>query len=128
MIEPISIRRMVENEVVFRGYNERVKNGFDELKKIAEEDGQSSFITDEDTPLQFYCECADENCRKRISLSPSRYAEIHKQRDHFVIVPGHEVNEIEHTLRQEADYSIVKKHVKPPEFALGLQTTEVDNT
>lgn len=127
MVEPQSIRRMVENEVVFRRYNESVQERFDELEKIAKEDGQESIISRDDLPLQFYCECSDENCRKRVQIRPSRYNEIHIQRDRFVVVPGHETLTIEMIVGKEADFYIVEKFTTPPENVEKLQKTDVQN-
>ena len=87
-------RRMAENEVIFREHNESIQKAFDEVKRIAAEDGQVPQFEPDDTPLHFYCECSDENCKQRVSLQPSRYNEIHKKRNMFVIICGHEVKGI----------------------------------
>ena len=123
-----SKRRMAENEVVFREYNERVGKSFDELKRMAKEANQESFIRDDDTPLHFYCECSDENCRERIEMAPSRYKQIHKKRDRFVVIVGHEVKDIEHILEKQDGYSIVEKLIPIPKTVSTLKKTSVDNT
>jgi hypothetical protein len=123
MSETLSERRMAENEVVFRGYNEQVQKGFDKLKQLAKEDGQEKLLHTDDISLQFYCECSDENCRKRVKLPPNRYNEIHERRDHFVIIPGHEMKSIEHVIARQKDFWIVEKFVTPPETVVGLHTT-----
>ena len=119
---------MAENEVVFRQYNERVRQNFDEIVKLAKESGQDYLIPQDDTSLHFYCECSDENCHKRIMLKPSIYNKIHKNRRHFIVLPGHETNVIERVVSQEKTYSIVEKYTKPPETARTLSPTGVDNT
>jgi hypothetical protein len=73
MKDSVSERRMAENEVVFRKYNERVQQGFDAVKKVAKEAGQEHFVVEVDAPLYFYCECSDENCHERIRLTTERY-------------------------------------------------------
>ena len=128
MVQTLSERRMIENEAVFREHNERIKKDFDELKKVAKEEGQEVFISEEDKLLHYYCECSDENCRKRIKLRFSRYNEIHKQRDHFVIVCGHESTKIERVVNKGKEFCIVKKFITPPESAPRLNKTEIDNT
>lgn len=128
MSETLSERRMGENEVVFREHNERASKSFDELKKIAKEEGQEKYIVEDDTPLLFYCECADEDCRKRVKLKPSRYNEIHKQRDRFVVICGHEAERIERVIGKETGFCIIEKFIKPPESATNLNKTEVDNS
>lgn len=128
MTDSKSRRHKVENEVVFRQYNERVQREFDEVKKIAMQDNQEEFLPDEDVPLLFFCECSDENCRKRVLLKPSEYGKIHKRRDRFVIIAGHETSEIESVVRIKSDFSIVEKHIEPPKSATVLNATDVDNT
>jgi hypothetical protein len=128
MIAQLSERRMAENEVVFRKYNERIKKGFDELKRIAKEEGQEALVRDEDTPLHFYCECSDENCRQRIILKPSRYNEIHKHRDHFVVTYGHDVQSVERVIDGEADFCVVEKFHTPPKSSAKLHKTDLNNT
>ncbi len=118
---------MVENEVVFRRHNEKVKVGFEKLRKIAEEDGQQHQIAVPDTALFYLCECSDENCRLRVQMKPSRYDAIHKQRDRFTVIPGHETKKIEKIIEKKAGYTIVEKYIAPPEAAATLHPTDVDN-
>ncbi len=128
MTQSASERRMVENEVVFREYNQRVQKKFDEIQRVATEDNQKHLIPTEDPTFQFYCECADENCRQRIPLKLSQYNEIHKKKDRFVIVSGHEVKSIEHVIKKNSDFWIVEKFYTPPDSVSGLHKTPVDNT
>lgn len=128
MTDSKSIRRQVDNEVVFRQYNERVQRQFDEIKKMAKQEGQEEFVPDEDMPMLFFCECSDENCRKRVLLKPSEYRSIHKKRDRFILIAGHETHEIEHVIQHTPAYSVVEKFVDPPKSAAGLSPTDVDNS
>jgi hypothetical protein len=121
-------RHLVENEVVFRQHNERVRSNFDEIKRLAQEAGQEYLIPNDDSPLHFYCECSDENCKKRILMKPSVYHRIHKNRKQFVLVCGHETKLIEQVVRTEDKYCIVEKFNKPPETARKLAPTGVDNS
>jgi hypothetical protein len=88
-------RRLVENQAVFRGYNERIKRNLDKITEEAISSGQEYLIKSDDLPLYFLCECSDENCRKRVHLKPSMYQRIHRKRNRFVIVSGHEADEVE---------------------------------
>ena len=119
---------MNENEVVFRKYNESIKKGFDELTRIAKEDGMETLFQPPDSPLYFYCECSDENCRERVQLKPSSYDAIHKHRARFVIVPGHETESIERIFDKKTGYDVVEKLVTPSESVTTLKKTEVDNS
>lgn len=68
---------MEQNERNFRDANER-------LHELAEGAGV------EDAQLvPFLCECADETCLGRIGITLDRFAEIHVDRNRFVILPGH---------------------------------------
>ena len=128
MNQPLSERRMAENEMVFREYNERIKKGFDELKSIAKDERQKEYMGDDDTSLMFYCECSDESCRKRVELKPSRYDKIHKHRNYFVIVRGHEVKSIERVIEDNAAFCIVEKFIALPDSTKSLNKTKLDNT
>lgn len=128
MKEKLSERRMAENEAIFRKLNERVQQRFDSLEQIAKEDNQESLVSREDAPLHFYCECSDENCRKRVVLSPSLYDEIHQDRRQFVVLCGHEVGTIERVVHEEPDFCIIEKFITPPESVGELNSTDVDNS
>lgn len=106
---------MTENDAVFRQSNEKVQDGIEELAKLANEHGQPEFSPKADLTLQFYCECSDENCRQRIELSVSTYGDIHQNRSRFVVLPGHEVIEVESVIETNDAYTIVEKFLDPPE-------------
>jgi hypothetical protein len=123
-----SEQRIVDNEVVFRQRNQAIQKGFDELAKIAHEDNQAHLIDTSDIALQFYCECSDENCTKRIAVRPSLYNEVHKHRARFLVVPGHEVPSLEQVLEKTPEYFIIEKFKTPPAHVSKLSPTPVDNS
>lgn len=127
MTNSLSAKRMVENEVAFRQFNEKIQQGFDELNDLASKTGQTNYAYTNDDPLYYICECSDENCRQRVQLKPSMYNKIHAQRDRFVIVNGHETRSIEKVIGKEAEFSIVEKFMRPPEVATKLNKTETNN-
>jgi hypothetical protein len=118
---------MAENEVVFRQYNESIQRGLDDLETVAAEDGQETHIDAGDMPLHFYCECSDENCKQRVILRPSDYNEIHKRRDCFVLVCGHEMPEVERVIRKGDGYCVTQKYLPPPKSADQLRPTPTSN-
>lgn len=75
-------------------------------ERIREEDD-----LDPDAPIAFFCECSDLDCRERIELMAGRFEEIHRERDLFVVAPGHERIEVERVVDQEGGYLIVRKTV-----------------
>ena len=120
-----SKRRLAENEVIFRQANESVRQGLDELKKKAEKEGD--VVSEDDMPLYFYCECSDESCRKRILLRPSKHKKLHQNSSQFVVLPGHEVREVERVRIETKAYMVVEKYMTPPKKAGKLKPTDVDN-
>jgi len=127
MTNKLSIRRMVENEAIFRQQNESIQKSLEELDQLATSDGQP--ITDKDELiLHFYCECSDENCRSRIPIKLKEYADIHKQRRCFVLLPGHEVDLLEKITKKTNDYFVVEKLIIPPERPQKLNQTDIDNS
>lgn len=130
MNKRLSERRLDENEVVFRRLNEQVKKGIDETNRIAIEENQKGMMIDidDETPLQFYCECSDENCTKRVLVDYAEYNKIHEQRDHFIVVPGHELADIERVIGIEDEFYVVEKYGNPPENVTELHATDIKNT
>jgi hypothetical protein len=115
MIDQSSKRRKVENEVIFREYNESVEKKFKSLKEMAKKEGQEEFIKEKDIPLHFYCECSDIECKKRVIVKPSIYKKIHENRSKFIIICGHEIEEIEYVLDKTDEYCVIEKREKAPE-------------
>lgn len=128
MSEPASERRLAENEVVFRGFNEQVQKSIDAANEIAAEEGEEPIGLDGDKTLEFYCECSDENCTQRTKISPNKYNKIHKARNVFTIVNGHQVEKIEDVTHTEPEYSVVTKHVQPPPSTKSLNITSIDKS
>lgn len=122
-----SERRLAENEVMFRLNNEQVTQGLTALKQAAVSEGHDELARDVDLPLYFYCECSDEKCRKRILLKPSEYDELHQNNSQFVLVPGHEVPEIERVVFRSDTFIVVEKFITPPPGANKLNSTNLNN-
>lgn len=127
MGDSLSRQRQIENEVVFRQANESAQKDLEDLNKIAIEEGDLYWEEYSDKPFKFYCECSDENCRRKISIRPSVYKELHHNRKQFILIPGHQASEIEDKVLKTTKYSVVKKHRTPPAKASGLNVTSIDN-
>ena len=87
--------RAARNEEVFRGVNERIEAGAEQHRVAAS--------------LPFHCECDDSGCMETIEIPPARYAEIVRERYHFVVLPGHEDPRIERIVETEDDFHVVEK-------------------
>jgi hypothetical protein len=61
MASPLSDRRQIENEVVFRQANEKAQKALKQLKKVAHEESDLQWAELSDAGFDFYCECSDEN-------------------------------------------------------------------
>jgi hypothetical protein len=124
MSQSLSEIRWAENEVVFRKANENVAKNVVSTKTIAEEENQQEFIKGmDDLALLFYCECADEKCRERISLTPKEYAEQHRNSSQFILMPGHHIPTVERIVFEGDKYIIVEKYMTPPKNAEKLNPT-----
>ena len=111
-----SDRRLIENEVVFRSWNESV-HGLNSNNENYDPGKRAMTGT-------FICECSDESCGESMSINFQDYGEIHKQRDCFVVVRGHETEDIEDVELEQPEYNVVRKYVVPPENANGLNDTK----
>lgn len=119
-----SERRQAENEVVFRQANQQIQKNLQKLDKSVVADGHpTSLMLTEDIPLHFYCECSNENCRERIEITQGQYEALHKNTSQFVVIPGHEVAEIERIIKTEPTYLVVEKYIRPPKDATKLNKT-----
>ena len=124
---PFPERKLIENEMVFRRFNEGVQDSLSTLKKIAKEDGQEHLVKDTNLTMHFYCECADEDCRERIIITSSYYDRIHKNRKRFIVKKNHEVVSVEKVVGRETDYNIVEKYNILTKEPASLNRTDLEN-
>ncbi len=88
-------KRVAGNEAIFRVANERMA-GWEE---------QHSHGGIE----IYFCECADAQCTMRVELSKEDYERVRSDSRQFVIVPGHEVEDVETVIEEHGSWSIVEK-------------------
>lgn len=84
--------RAAKNESLFREVNERIED-------LA---SPASFS-------QFICECLDERCDERVSLTIEEYESIRSEGNRFFVLPGHTEPEIDEILESTDRYLIVRK-------------------
>ena len=89
--------RLGKNEAVFREVNERIRD-----------------VTIVPAETQFLCECADATCTAPVSMSLTDYEVVRANPRHFLIVPGHEVLEVEDVIEQHAAFTVVRKKAGDP--------------
>jgi len=102
-MDEFSERRLVENEVIFRDANQTAQQFIEQVE------GPHSA-----KKAGFYCECSNLDCRERIELTAEEYKRLHQNKRHFVVVPGHEMPQVEKVIQQETTYSLIEKFVEPP--------------
>jgi hypothetical protein len=125
---PISERRQIENEMIFRRLNEVVGDNIEGLDTMHIEDNNPQLIWDDAILLNFKCECSDENCDKRIPIKLSVYKKIHENRDAFIVKLKHQVEDIEKVILSEDNYSVVEKNNSTAEPNDVLKNTSINNT
>ncbi len=89
-------RRVGLNEAVFREVNERIEDLAERFELRSQ-------------PLDLICECGDEDCRERISMTHSEYEEVRSDSRQFAVYPGHEYGDIEDVVARREGYDIVRK-------------------
>jgi hypothetical protein len=91
-------RRLALNEAAFRIANERIRNW---PERQSERD-----------LARYYCECSHVSCHEHVMLRLSEYERVRQDSHHFVIVPGHEVVDVETVIQHNDRYSVIEKHVE----------------
>src|SRR3982750_811140 len=124
---PISERRQIENEMIFRRLNEVVGDNIENLDTMHIEDDNPHLLWDDAVLLNFKCECSDENCDKRIPIKLSVYKRIHENRDAFIVKLKHQVEDIEKVILSEDNYSVVEKNNSTAEPNDILKNTSIHN-
>lgn len=87
--------RLAANEAVFRDVNEAIARG--------------QWPGEEDRPGAFRCECARSSCNSLVEMTVREYERVRSHPRRFLILPGHEVAEIETVVKTEPGYLVVEK-------------------
>jgi hypothetical protein len=89
-------KRVVENEILFRDVNERLK-------------GVSEGFGDVLPEFEIICECGNAVCTNRISMTLGDYEQLRSAGTHFAIRRGHESLDIETIVEDRGGYLVVEK-------------------
>jgi len=87
--------RAAADEAAIRDVNEGIERG--------------QWPGDEDSPVGFRCECARLGCNRLVELTVHEYEEIRSHPRRFVVVPGHELPDVETIVATRPGYLIVEK-------------------
>jgi hypothetical protein len=86
--------RRALNEALFRDVNERIAESAERF------DAERT---------EFICECSDPNCTHRVSASLAEYENVRSEPTTFLLVPGHEEEDIERVVSDRGRFRIVEK-------------------
>jgi hypothetical protein len=89
------LQRLVRSQILFREVNERVR------ETVGAFEG----------PLEFLCECSNDDCIETVALDPEEYEAIRAHPNLFVVAAGHETLEVERIFDQGQGYVLVEKTV-----------------
>lgn len=99
-----SIEQAARRQVRFRDVNDRIADLF------ADAVGE-----DRET---FICECSRDDCSGRLELSLGEYAEVRRGGQRFIVVPGHQLDEIERVVEHRGTYLVVEKYGEARDIAV----------
>ena len=89
--------RVAKNEATFRATNR-------EIERVAESLGEQAGDT-----IDVICECGQPTCEELLSLTIGEYDEVHRQRDRFVVAPGHVDAQLEGVVQGGDRFVVVDK-------------------
>ena len=89
-------RRIGLNEALFREVNERVRTINEGFSQVLED-------------AEFICECGNEGCAERITLTLADYERIRSDPTWFIVKPGHETMHVESVVERHEGWWVVKK-------------------
>ena len=87
--------RIAENETLFRGANERMRD-WEERDR------------DDATEL-YFCECADTECKEKVRLRAADYERVRSDSSCFFVVPGHEIPDVETVVESHDGWTVIRK-------------------
>jgi len=95
-MDDATAERLSANERRLREINERLSAGVGTVAGDSERIG-------------FVCECSRTECRETVALTLVEYRRLRAGEQHFAVVPGHELEEIEHVIARQDGHLTVEK-------------------
>lgn len=89
-------RRIALNEAQFRDINESLRDGLEQLTRLPDE-------------LEMVCECGHLECRRTVPVGPAAYERVRANARRFLVVPGHEMPDVERVVERHDAYLVVEK-------------------
>jgi hypothetical protein len=104
--------RVSRNEAMYRTVNLELKQA------------NASGDDQPDEKLELICECGEDGCSATLELTTTEYDDAHRQRDRFVVAPGHEDEQIEHVVKRTDRFLVVDKFGAAERVAEAEETRE----
>lgn len=90
-----SEERAAANEATARKVNEAIERG--------------QWPGEQDEWQAFRCECSSSECNQLLDVTPRSYEEVRRNPRRFLLVPGHEREDIEFVVERAERYLVVEK-------------------
>lgn len=91
-------KRIALNESVFREVNEQV-----------EALNRNLVALEESEDMSIVCECGEIQCAQRLDVSLGEYERVRSDALLFLVVPGHEIPDVEDVVERSDAYLVVRK-------------------
>ena len=101
-------KRIADNESRFRDINERLRTDLEA-------------VGDDPAPVHFVCECGRIDCAEAVPLTLPEYEAVRSDALTFLVVPGHQVPDVEDVVGLNERFATVRKH---PESADRVRATD----
>ena len=98
-------QRLVRNSAMFRGVNERIREGAAEAEFAG--------------PTFFICECGDIACGETIEVRLDQYGHARKRTTTFLVAPGHQGPYLERVLSENGRFAPVEMMSATPATTAG---------
>jgi hypothetical protein len=94
-------RRIGENEALYRSINEKIESLNETFGVVAE-------------TMAVICECGKLECSEQIELDIPTYEHVRADPTHFVVLPGHELLDVETIIERHDGFNVVRKNPGGP--------------
>lgn len=79
------------------------------FREINESIERGQWPGEEDAPASFRCECARLGCSELLELSVREYERVRAHPRRFIVLPGHEHEDVETVVENRPGYLVVEK-------------------
>jgi hypothetical protein len=90
--------RILENEQAFAAINQRLRH---DLERTGESDTDL---------VAFVCECGQAACHDSVEVTLAEYRDTHADPRDFVVIPGHEIPDVEDVADRTERFVRIRKH------------------